>query len=112
MNLKFGVPCSKLKDYIKDVDINCTSESQAMGISAGCILAGKTPTVYMQNSGLLNSLDIITSLYKPYNIPLPKMILSLRHAPYHHLFVGEITRDILKLINYEGEIEIIEQEVE
>lgn len=110
MKLKFGVPCSKIKDKINNVEVNCSSESQAMAICAGCILAGKEPEVYMQNSGLLNSLDIITSLYKPYKIPLPKMILSLRHSPYHHSFVGKITKDLLKLIEYDGEIQIIEQE--
>ena len=109
MNLKFGIPCSKIKDKIQDVEINCTSESEAMGIACGCILADKYPEVYMQDSGMLNCLDIILSLYKPYFIPLPKMLLSLRKKPFHHSFTGKITKDLLKLIDYDGEIEIVEQ---
>ena len=109
MNLKFGVPCSRLKDKITDVNINCTSEEEALGICAGCILCGEKPIFYTQNSGFLKCLDIILSLYKPYNIPLPQIILSLRKFPYHHYFVGKLTKKFLELIDYDGEIEIVEQ---
>ena len=110
INLKFGVPCSKLKDRIKDVDIHVTSESEAMGLAAGCILAGEKCEIYMQNSGLLTIGDVVCSLFHTYKIPLPKLLLSIRHKPFHHSMVGKITRDFLKLINYDGEVEIIEQE--
>lgn len=109
MKLKFGVPCSKIKDKIEDVEINCTCEEEAMGIAAGCYLAGKEATVYSQNSGLCRMLDVITSLYLPYDIPLPKLILSIRKKPYHHHFIGGITYEILALLNYEN-VEITEQE--
>ena len=109
MNLKFGIPCSKIKDKIQDVEINCTSESEAMGIACGCTLAGKTPLIYMQNSGLGNIVDIVQSLYKTYDIKLPKMILSIRYKPHHHWRMGKITKDLLKLIDYDGEIEIVEE---
>ena len=39
--LKFGVPCSKIKDCIKDVEIPCSTEEEAMSIAAGAWLAGK-----------------------------------------------------------------------
>lgn len=111
VNLKFGIPDSQLKDKITDVDINCTDEIQAMAISVGCILAGKEPLVYMQNSGLGRIGDIVTSLYHPYKIPLPKMILSIRHLPFHHYYMGEITYQLLNLYQYDlDKIEIIEQE--
>ena len=108
MNLKFGVPCSKIKDKIEDVDVFCTSEEQAFGIAAGCILAGKKPVVYCQNSGLARSIDVLTSLYLPYNIPYPKLILSLRHKPLHHSYIGAMTKDLLKMLNYKN-VEITEQ---
>ena len=110
MKLKFGLPCSKIKDKIGDVEINCTSEEEAMAIAAGCILAGEKPTVYMQNSGFARSLDILTSLYLPYNIPFPKMILSLRHKPYHHGFIGNMTHSLLRKLDYQN-IEIVEQDI-
>ena len=107
----FGVPDSQLVNDVKDVNVHCTSEEQALAISAGCILLGKKPTVYMQNSGLLRCGDIITSLYKPYEITLPPMILSVRHYPKHHEFAGKITYKFLDLIQYDGVIKIIEQVV-
>jgi sulfopyruvate decarboxylase TPP-binding subunit len=108
LNLKFGVPCSKLKNRIRDVDLHCTCEEEAFGIAAGCILAGKKPKVYMQNSGLGRSIDILTSLYKPYGIPYPQLILSLREKPEHHKYIGCITYYILDMLNYKN-VEVIEQ---
>jgi len=111
VKLKFGVPCSKIKDRIKDVDIHCTSEEQAFAIACGCILAGEEPEVYCQNSGLARSIDILTSLYLPYDIPYPKLLLSLRHYPYHHSFIGDLTWHILKMLHYEN-VEVVEQNEE
>lgn len=110
MKLKFGVPCSKIKDEIKDVEINCTSEDEAMAIAAGCILAGEKPTVYMQNSGFARCLDVLTSLYLPYEIEYPKLILSIRHKPFHHAYIGDMTIELLKMLEY-VDIDIIEQRV-
>lgn len=104
----FGVPCSRLKEKIKDVEVNCTCEEEAMALAAGAWLAGKEATVYMQNSGLCRCLDIILSLYKPYNIPLPKLILSIRHLPHHHHFVGEVTEQLLEIMEYQ-DMEKIEE---
>lgn len=105
---KYGVPCSHLKDMIKDVEVNCTSEEEAMALAAGAWFAGEEPLVFMQNSGLCRCLDIILSLYKPYGIPLPKLILSVRHHPRHHHFVGQATSQLLDLVAYEN-VEIIDQ---
>ena len=109
MKLKFGVPCSKIKDRIGDVDINSTSESEAMSIAAGCALCGKKPMVYMQNSGLMHIADIVLSLYGPYQIPLPELLLSIRYKPLHHRGVGNITHEFLELIRYDGKVEIVEE---
>lgn len=108
MKLKFGVPCSKIKDAIKDVDLPCTSEEQAFAIAAGCILAGKEPMVYIQNSGLGRSIDILTSLYLPYNIPYPNLLLSKRTNPEHHRYIGNMTADLLRMLNYQN-VEMVEQ---
>ena len=94
--IKFGVPDSLLK--IKDADIPCTDEGEAMAMACGAWFAGKKPVVYMQNSGLGNCVDIISSLYKPYEIPLPIMFIGLRQKPLHHEFMGKITKELLKLL--------------
>lgn len=109
--MKFGIPCSQLKDKIKDVKVYCTSESEAMALAVGVWLAGKKPIVYMQNSGLGGIVDIVSSLFKPYEIPLPKLVLSIRHSPKHHRFMGKITRKLLRLMSYDGEIEIVEEKM-
>lgn len=98
--LKFGVPCSALKEFTKDVEVPCTNEGEAMALAAGAWFAGKKTTVYMQNSGVGNIVDIVTSLYKPYEIPLPRLVLSIRNKPYHHRFMGAITEDLLDLLGY------------
>lgn len=100
VNNKFGVPCSTMKDFLNDVEINCTDEGEAMAIAAGAILAGEKPIVYSQNSGLGNMVDVITSLFKPYEIELPELHVGVRSKPEHHAFMGNKTdlllRDILE----------------
>ena len=105
----FGVPCSKLKKYLHGNEIPCTSESEAMAMAAGAWFTGKKPIVYMQNSGLGNIIDIVKSLYEPYNIPLPHMILSMRKHPKHHKGMYLCTKELLDILKYR-DIEIIEQE--
>jgi sulfopyruvate decarboxylase subunit alpha len=54
-----------------------TREEEAFGIAAGLYLGGRLPTVMLQSSGLGNSLNAITSLLIPYQIPV-LMIVSMR----------------------------------
>ena len=100
MKNKFGVPCSLLKENIRDADVPCTSEAEAMALAAGAWFAGKKPQVYMQNSGLGHIIDIVTSLYMPYEIPLPDMLLSIRHSPRHHEDMFRCTYELLDLMGY------------
>lgn len=106
--MKYGIPCSLLKNYIKD-EIPCTSEDEAMAIAAGEWLAGGEPKVYMQNSGLGHTVDIITSLYKPYKIPLPKLLLSVRCTPFHHSFMHNITEELLNILDWKNVEKIYEE---
>ena len=108
--LKLGVPCSGIKEQIEDAEIPCSCEEEAMAIAAGTWLAGKKPILYMQNSGLCRVVDYVLSLYKPYEIPLPKLILSIRHKPYHHSFCGQKTRNLLNLLEWDN-VEITEQQI-
>lgn len=98
--MKLGVPCSKLKDYLKGDEIPCTTEAEAMAIAAGYWIAGGEPEVYMQNSGLGDIVDIVTSLYKTYDIPLPHLVLSVRNSPSHHKPMYDITFKLLELLDY------------
>jgi sulfopyruvate decarboxylase subunit alpha len=54
-----------------------TREEEAIGIAAGLYLGGRRPTVMMQSSGIGNSLNAITSLVLPYQIPM-LIVVSMR----------------------------------
>src|SRR3954454_9975966 len=57
--------------------ILATREEEAFGIAAGLYRVGRLPTVMLQSSGLGNSLNALTSLLMPYQIPV-LMIVSMR----------------------------------
>lgn len=97
-----GVPCTKLKDFTDKIKnyIPCTKEDEAAALAVGAYLVGKKPLVFLQNSGLGNIVDIITSLLKPYGIRID-LLISLRKNPEHHAFMGKITKKLLKLLEYE-----------
>jgi sulfopyruvate decarboxylase subunit alpha len=54
-----------------------TREEEAFGIAAGLYLGGRLPTVMLQSSGIGNSLNVLTSLLLPYQIPV-LMVVSMR----------------------------------
>jgi sulfopyruvate decarboxylase subunit alpha len=54
-----------------------TREEEAFGIAAGLYLGGRRPTVMLQSSGIGNSLNALTSLLIPYQIPA-LMVVSMR----------------------------------
>ena len=86
-NIYSGVPCSYLKsfiNYIIDSDdisyIPAASEGDAIGIAAGSYLGGRSPVVMLQNSGLGNTVNPITSLLQTFKIPVLIIVtLSLIH---------------------------------
>jgi len=70
-----------LRDRFPDIRTTlATREEEAFGIAAGLYMGGVLPTVMLQSSGLGNSLNALTSLLLPYEIPV-LMIISLRGEP-------------------------------
>jgi sulfopyruvate decarboxylase subunit alpha len=68
----------ELHDRYRDVRLLlATREEEAFGIAAGLYLGGRRPTVMLQSSGLGNSLNAITSLVLPYQIPM-LILVSMR----------------------------------
>ena len=104
-NFFTGVPDSGLKPFINDIissdleHIIATNEGQAVGIAVGVELAGKKSCVYLQNSGLGNIINPITSLCIPHNVN-PLLIVGHRHTLPQHKVMGEIDEKILDLIDY------------
>src|SRR6184192_3410092 len=69
---------NELGERFRDVRaVLATREEEAFGIAAGLYLGGRRPAVILQSSGLGNSLNAITSLVLPYQIPM-LILVSMR----------------------------------
>lgn len=106
-----GVPDSLLKDFCAYVmdhtpgkqNIIAANEGTAIGIAAGHYMAsGRLPLVYMQNSGLGNTVNPLLSLAdeKVYGLPL-LLLIGWRgepgvHDEPQHAKQGEVTLDLLE----------------
>lgn len=66
-----------LKKYPAIRTTLATREEEAFGIAVGLYLGGIQPAVMLQSSGLGNSLNAITSLIVPYQVPM-LMLISMR----------------------------------
>ena len=67
-----------LRDRFPSIALTtATREEEAFGIAAGLYLGGVRPVVMLQSSGLGNSLNALTSLLVPYQIPV-LMLVSMR----------------------------------
>ena len=112
-----GVPDSLLKELIysfehfyKKKHIISTNEGSAVSLAIGSYMGTKKPAiVYLQNSGLGNIINPITSLANPkvYGFPI-LLIIGWRGEVYknqqikdepQHRFQGLITLKLLKLLN-------------
>lgn len=78
-------------------------EAEAVAMAAGATLAGRNALVMLQNSGLGNCVNPISSLLAPFGIPMV-MLVSHRgldevdkKAPQHDM-MGRITYDLLALL--------------
>jgi len=68
----------RFADRHRDVRlVLATREEEAFGVAAGLYLGGDRPIVLCQSSGLANSLNAITSLLVPYQIPV-LAVISMR----------------------------------
>lgn len=126
-----GVPDSQLKalcDYLMDVygidqkhHVIAANEGNCTALAAGYHLAtGKTPVVYMQNSGEGNIINPVASLLndKVYAIPMI-FIVGWRgepgiHDEPQHIYQGEITLKLLENMGIEAFVigkETTEEEV-
>jgi len=108
-NFFTGVPDSGLKPFIKEIQksefehIPATNEGQAVGIAVGAELAGMKSCVYLQNSGLGNCINALTSLCIPHNIH-PLLVIGHRHTLPQHSVMGRVDKKMLDLIGYSNYI--------
>ena len=100
-----GVPCSLVKTALAELEqrrlfLGETREDAALGVAAGAYLAGRTPVVVMQNSGLGVSLNALASLHLLYRIPCLLLVTwrgcQGKDAP-EHLVMGDVLPRLLDL---------------
>ena len=119
-NKFYGVPDSLLSDLSKSLELDFTNEikhiitqneGSAVGIAIGNFLAsGIASVVYLQNSGLGNIINPVTSLATKdvYNIPIIFLIgwrgKPKTHDEPQHKFQGQITIQQLELLNIDYQI--------
>jgi phosphonopyruvate decarboxylase len=103
-----GVPCSYLGSLVGELSARsrytaAAHEGSAVGMAVGRWLGGQPTAVLLQNSGLGNLVNPLTSLVQAYRIPLP-MIVSLRgfsgqdDHEEHHGPTGRSTLPLLEAL--------------
>lgn len=105
-----GVPCSYLKSLIDCVIshpqldyVPAANEGEAVAIAAGAWLGGSLGVALMQNSGLGNAVNPLTSLVEPFAIPM-LLLVTWRGQPGgppdepQHDLMGQITPGLLDLM--------------
>ncbi|WP_067461032.1 phosphonopyruvate decarboxylase [Actinomadura macra] len=107
--LATGVPCSSFGGPIAllgargDAYVPAANEGAALAIAAGAVLAGGRPYVMLQNSGLGNLVNPLTSLVQTYGLPVLTFV-SLRGWPDpstdepQHEVMGPATRAVLEAL--------------
>ena len=102
-----GVPCSFLTPFINYTIaddslryIACANEGDAVATAAGAVIAGWRAVAMMQNSGLGNAVNPLTSLTYTFRIPI-LIIVTLRGDPTltdepQHKLMGRITGRMLE----------------
>ena len=100
-----GVPDSALKPFQDSIlssdfpHIPAVNEAHAVAIAFGAQLSGKKACVYLQNSGLGNVINPLTSLCIPFDIH-PLLVIGHRHTLPQHKIMGEVDRYLLDTIGY------------
>lgn len=108
VSLASGVPCSLLSPLFDATAadpawsyVPAASEGEALAVAAGAWLGGRLGLVLLQNSGLGNAVNPLTSLCATYGIPAVLVIghrgQSADDAPQHRL-MGQVTAPLLELL--------------
>ncbi|MFG2337311.1 phosphonopyruvate decarboxylase [Streptomyces yangpuensis] len=110
-----GVPCSFLGPVISCLEaehpqeyIIAANEGEAVALAAGAVLAGRRPVVILQNSGLGNTVNPLTSLCHTLRLPV-LLLVTWRGRPGRpdepqHELMGRITQDMLTSMGVRNEV--------
>ena len=104
INFFSGVPCSIFKPVLNNIPddiiyVNAPREDIALGMASGACLGGTKSAILIQNSGLGNIINGLTSFNLIYEIPVLLVITwrgyKGKDAP-EHLIMGKLTPVFLK----------------
>ncbi|MFE3414743.1 thiamine pyrophosphate-binding protein [Streptomyces mirabilis] len=99
-----GTPCGILAPLYRQLQnapglLGMPREDSAIGVAAGCAMAGRSPVVLMQNSGLGQSVNALASLIAPYRLPV-LLIVGMRgtgpDATQENEVMGRLSETILE----------------
>lgn len=101
-----GVPCSYFQGVFnfcaQDARmkyVGAANEGASLGLAAGAYLAGRRPAVLLQNSGLGNLINPLTSLHAVYRLPALLLVsgrgYGVADEPQHEL-MGRCMNDLLR----------------
>ena len=80
------------------IHVPLAKEEEGVGICAGAWMAGRRPVLLLQNSGLLNCCNALTTLSGLYDIPLLLLVSyrgSLEENSFFHVPLGAVTGRVL-----------------
>lgn len=103
-----GVPCTIIGNLITNLTgrpdvtyVPAVREDVAVGIASGAYMAGKIPVVLMQNSGIGQCLNALTSLNLIYKLPCLLIVtwrgFEGKDAP-EHLVMGRTCKKLLDIV--------------
>jgi len=103
-----GVPCSILKPVLSNIPedveyVIAVREDSALGIASGAYLTGRRSAIFIQNSGLGNIINALTSFSLIYRVPV-LLVITWRGEPGEkdapeHLVMGKVMLPILDVLN-------------
>ncbi|MFE4516757.1 phosphonopyruvate decarboxylase [Kitasatospora sp. NPDC056783] len=111
----YGVPCSFLGPLISVLEEQhpgeywaAGNEGEAVSLAAGARLAGRRPVVILQNSGLGNTVNPLTSLCHTLRVPV-LLLVTWRGRPGQpdepqHQLMGRITPELLDAMETRWEL--------
>ncbi len=103
-----GVPCSILEPVLRELPqrksltyVPAVRENVALGIVSGALIAGKNSAILMQNSGIGNIINALTSFNLIYKIPVLMFVTwrgyQGKDAP-EHIIMGQKSIDLLNTV--------------
>jgi len=89
----------RLETEPRIVHVPLSREEEGVGIAAGAWLGGGTPVVLMQNAGLLNTCNALTTTALQFEIPMLLLVFYAGHlGDTAFMRLGEVTEPVLRAL--------------